>query len=35
MDDATEWIETYRRQWERRLDRLGAIVERKRKGEAT
>jgi DNA-binding transcriptional ArsR family regulator len=35
MDDATEWIETYRRQWERRLDRLGAIVERKQKGETT
>ena len=28
MDDARAWIESYRREWERRLDRLGAIVER-------
>jgi DNA-binding transcriptional ArsR family regulator len=28
MDDATTWIESYRRQWERRLDRLEAIIER-------
>jgi DNA-binding transcriptional ArsR family regulator len=28
MDDATRWIESYRRQWERRLDRLEAIIER-------
>jgi DNA-binding transcriptional ArsR family regulator len=32
MDDAGRWIETYRRQWERRFDRLEAIIER-RKGE--
>ena len=32
MDDATTWIESQRRQWERRLDRLEAIIER-RKGE--
>jgi DNA-binding transcriptional ArsR family regulator len=33
MDDATEWIERHRRHWERRLDRLEALIERK-KGEA-
>jgi DNA-binding transcriptional ArsR family regulator len=33
MDDVTVWIERYREQWERRLDRLEAAVER-RKGEA-
>ena len=33
MDDVTAWIERYREQWERRLDRLEALVERK-KGEA-
>lgn len=32
MEDATQWIQTYRRQWERRLDRLETIIER-RKGE--
>ena len=32
MDDATTWIESQRRQWERRLDRLEAILERT-KGE--
>jgi DNA-binding transcriptional ArsR family regulator len=32
MDDATAWIESQRRQWERRLDRLEAIIERT-KGE--
>ena len=32
MDDATTWIEAQRRQWERRLDRLEAIIERT-KGE--
>ena len=31
MDDATVWIERYREQWERRLDRLEALIE-KRKG---
>lgn len=34
MDDATRWIETHRRQWERRLDRLETIIERK-KGAGT
>ena len=34
MDDVTRWIEHYRAQWERRLDRLGTIIDRKRKGEA-
>jgi DNA-binding transcriptional ArsR family regulator len=34
MDDVTWWIERYRTQWERRLDRLQALVERK-KGEAS
>lgn len=34
MDDVTAWIERYRDQWERRLDRLEALLE-KRKGEAT
>jgi DNA-binding transcriptional ArsR family regulator len=28
MGDATAWIETQRRRWEARLDRLEAIVER-------
>ena len=32
MVDATAWIESQRRQWERRLDRLEAIIERT-KGE--
>jgi DNA-binding transcriptional ArsR family regulator len=35
MDDASRWIETRRRQWERRLDRLEAIVERTQRGDAT
>ena len=30
MNDATRWIESQRRQWERRLDRLETIIERKR-----
>jgi DNA-binding transcriptional ArsR family regulator len=34
MDDVTRWIERYRSQWEHRLDRLEAIIKR-RKGEAT
>jgi DNA-binding transcriptional ArsR family regulator len=34
LEDALEWIEMYRRQWERRLDRLERYVERQR-GEAT
>jgi DNA-binding transcriptional ArsR family regulator len=28
MDEVSTWIEHYRLQWERRLDRLGEIVER-------
>ena len=27
LEDATGWIDTYRRTWERRLDRFGAYVE--------
>jgi DNA-binding transcriptional ArsR family regulator len=30
LDDATQWIETHRRRWERRLDRLERYVERTR-----
>jgi DNA-binding transcriptional ArsR family regulator len=30
MDDVSSWIERYREQWERRLDRLEAYIERKR-----
>jgi DNA-binding transcriptional ArsR family regulator len=33
MDDVTHWIESYRRQWERRLDRLETIIERKKGAE--
>jgi DNA-binding transcriptional ArsR family regulator len=32
MDDVTAWIERYREQWERRLDRLEVLIE-KRKGD--
>jgi DNA-binding transcriptional ArsR family regulator len=32
MDDVTHWIDSYRARWERRLDRLGTIIERKREG---
>jgi DNA-binding transcriptional ArsR family regulator len=32
MTDVTRWIETYRHRWERRLDRLETIIER-RKGD--
>jgi DNA-binding transcriptional ArsR family regulator len=32
MDDITRWIESHREVWERRLDRLEAVVQ-KRKGE--
>jgi DNA-binding transcriptional ArsR family regulator len=34
MKDATTWIEQHRQHWERRLDRLEAVIE-KRRGEAT
>jgi len=30
LDDATGWIELYRRAWEGRLDRFGAYVEERR-----
>jgi DNA-binding transcriptional ArsR family regulator len=30
LEDATGWIEAYRRAWERRLDRFGAYVEESR-----
>ena len=33
LDEATAWIERYRSQWERRLDRLEAVIE-KRKGSS-
>jgi DNA-binding transcriptional ArsR family regulator len=32
LDDATQWIETYRRRWERRVDRLQDYVEKKQGG---
>jgi DNA-binding transcriptional ArsR family regulator len=32
MEDATTWIEHYRDQWERRLERLETLIE-KRKGD--
>ena len=32
MDEVTRWIEAYREQWERRLDRLEAIVDRRKRG---
>ncbi len=32
MDDVTAWIEHFREQWERRLDRLEALIE-ERKGD--
>jgi DNA-binding transcriptional ArsR family regulator len=32
MDDVTRWLESRREMWERRLDRLEAVIE-KRKGE--
>ena len=34
LDDAEQWIQTYRRRWERRLDRLGNYLERQNEGEA-
>ena len=30
LEDATGWIEDYRRAWERRMDRFGAYVEQHR-----
>jgi DNA-binding transcriptional ArsR family regulator len=34
MDDVSRWIEVQRTRWERRLDRLGTIIQRKREGGA-
>jgi DNA-binding transcriptional ArsR family regulator len=34
LDDATQWIELYRRRWERRLDRFEMYLE-KQKGKGT
>jgi DNA-binding transcriptional ArsR family regulator len=30
LDDAAQWIDTYRRRWERRLDRLEGYLERQK-----
>jgi DNA-binding transcriptional ArsR family regulator len=30
LDDAAQWIETYQRRWEGRLDRLGSYLERQK-----
>ena len=30
LDDAAQWIDTYRQQWERRLDGLGAFLDKRR-----
>jgi DNA-binding transcriptional ArsR family regulator len=30
LDDAAQWIRTYQRRWEGRLDRLGGYLERKK-----
>jgi len=35
MEDASAWIEHYRQQWERRLDRLDAYLAEQRKGAPT
>lgn len=32
LDDATRWIEWYRRQWERRLDRLESYITARKEG---
>jgi DNA-binding transcriptional ArsR family regulator len=32
LEDATEWIESHRRRWERRLDRLEGYIEKKKGG---
>ena len=34
IDEATRWIERHRRQWEGRLDRLEAIIERRKGARA-
>jgi DNA-binding transcriptional ArsR family regulator len=33
LEDATRWIERYRRLWERRLDGLGGYLEKNREGK--
>ena len=33
LDDAEQWIQTYRRHWERRLARLGNYLERQKEGD--
>jgi DNA-binding transcriptional ArsR family regulator len=33
LDDITAWIESYRDVWERRLDRLEAVVEKRQRKE--
>lgn len=30
LDEAAQWIQTYRRRWEGRLDRLGSYLERQK-----
>jgi DNA-binding transcriptional ArsR family regulator len=32
LDDAAQWIATYRLRWERRLDRLEGVIEKTRRG---
>jgi DNA-binding transcriptional ArsR family regulator len=32
LEDATDWIDDYRRAWQRRLDRFGSYVESKEAG---
>jgi DNA-binding transcriptional ArsR family regulator len=35
IDEATAWMESYRRRWERRFDRLEALVERRKGRDGT
>jgi DNA-binding transcriptional ArsR family regulator len=35
MDDASRWIAVHRERWERRLDRLEALVERRKREQGT
>jgi DNA-binding transcriptional ArsR family regulator len=32
LEDATAWIERHRSRWERRLDRLEAVIDKRREG---
>jgi DNA-binding transcriptional ArsR family regulator len=32
LEDLTEWVETYRSRWERRLDRLEDYIDKKKRG---